>query len=280
MSRVMQCIYFFNFNVLSRRNQICKLLWGQSPLGESFVPFLQQAGHLTCPFAISYLLSCPHTHNWILPAWLWTCHPSFWNRRSDQVPLVRSGYFASEEKPLEIFKCRPDAWCPGGRPGLLSFVFVCVLDSVVPDWKGSNSSVSWGLYHVNPKQSVKDDDGCLAMFGWTTISIRFPCKDLESSNWNNHFLTVVWGSRTVYLLPIYSCFGKWPVHRKLHWRFTGTPLCSLPSWAKLGWRAMYWVWRCNCDMGIGHSYLSHSHFNVLLLCEWPSVLAGTEISEL
>jgi len=33
------------------------------------------------------------------------------------VPLVRSGYFATEEKPLEIFKCRPDAWCPGGRPG-------------------------------------------------------------------------------------------------------------------------------------------------------------------
>ena len=47
-------------------------------------------------------------------------------------------------------------------------------------------------------------DGCLAMCGWTTISIRFPCKDLESSNWYNHFLTIVWNTRTVYLLPIYS----------------------------------------------------------------------------
>ena len=151
-------------------------------------PLLARASFLFCSKLAIWLVPLQfHTHNWIFPAWLWTCHPSFWNRRSSQVPLVRSGYFATEEKPLEIFKCRPDAWCPGGRPGLLSFVFVCVLDSVVPDWKGSNSSVSWGLYHVNPKQSVKDDDGWLAMFGWTTISIRFPCKDLESSNWNNHF---------------------------------------------------------------------------------------------
>ena len=34
-----------------------------------------------------------------------------------KVPTIKEGYFATFEKPLEIMRCRPYAWCPGGTPG-------------------------------------------------------------------------------------------------------------------------------------------------------------------
>lgn len=36
-----------------------------------------------------------------------------------EVTRIRRGYFATAENPLEIFICRPEAFCPGGTPGLL-----------------------------------------------------------------------------------------------------------------------------------------------------------------
>ena len=52
-----------------------------------------------------------------------------------KVTRIRKGYFATPADPLQIFDCRPDAWCPGGTPGLekrklKSFALDPVLDGL------------------------------------------------------------------------------------------------------------------------------------------------------
>ena len=37
---------------------------------------------------------------------------------NSKVTRIRKGYFATPADPLQIFHCRPGAWCPGGTPGL------------------------------------------------------------------------------------------------------------------------------------------------------------------
>ena len=49
-----------------------------------------------------------------------------WSRVANVLPNVapeatriQSGYFATVNDPLQLFRCRPAAWCPGGMPGLV-----------------------------------------------------------------------------------------------------------------------------------------------------------------
>jgi len=51
------------------------------------------------------------------------------------VPTIKEGYFATFEKPLEIMRCRPYAWCPGGTPGTCAGGLLGEPCAVCPDGK-------------------------------------------------------------------------------------------------------------------------------------------------
>ncbi len=143
---------------------------------------------------------------------------------------------------------------------------VAILQPKKNHWRSSNADLMPG---------VLEEDQDWSLFFCVCLIRRFPIEKVAIRPLHE----VVYCTRimytaylpSIYSLDVFQCF-----HRKLRWRFAGTPLCSLPCWAKLGGRSMYWVWRGKRDVGIGHTYLSRIHFNVLLLCEWSSVLAGTE----
>jgi len=51
----------------------------------------------------------------------------------EAVPQIVAGYFATFEEPLQILRCRPDAWCPGGTPGTCAGGLIGHPCSVCPD---------------------------------------------------------------------------------------------------------------------------------------------------
>lgn len=114
-----------------------------------------------------------------------------------KVPTIKEGYFATFEKPLEIMRCRPSAWCPGGTPG--------------------RTVAAYNFFQKPLFVSTKSGS-------WKKCGV---CLHFETSRW---FKTTIWPSSRRFPGP------SVPTCRNLRWWFARWALCSVPRWENLvGW---------------------------------------------
>ena len=174
-----------------------------------------------------------------------------------EVPQIVAGYFATFEEPLQILRCRPDAWCPGGTPGWATiFCFLSLLQvDFYQETCTCSISMLWRSMSIFLLEGVEAFQSCfppLSNLGWNPWAVASPvscmCRNLRWwFGWSSMFSVSRWaslGGRKMRILPILHCsMVRWSgAGFACHsgWLFSSQPHCNLDSLCF--WSAWCW-WR-------------------------------------